>query len=55
VLLITPEEKAAPPVLLIKPEEKADAPIVPNRGDAIKDAPKPAATNDQPPVKEEVN
>lgn len=55
IVLTRPEEKAAPPVLLTKPEEKTDAPIVPNRGDAIKDAPKPAAANDQPPVKEEVN
>ena len=52
VLLTKPEEKAAAPVLLTKPEEKTDAPIVPKLSDDTKNAPKPAATNDQPPVTE---
>ena len=50
-----PEEKTVPPVppvLLTKPEEKTDAPIVPKLGDDTKNAPKPAATNDQTPVTE---
>lgn len=55
VLPATPEVKSAPPVLLAKPEEKTEAPIVLNRDDAIKGAPKPAATNDQPAVKAETN
>lgn len=54
VLLTMPEEKAAAPVLLIQPEVKTDAPVVLNRGDNIVDAPKPAAMNEQLPVKEEV-
>jgi hypothetical protein len=36
----------------IKPEEKTDAPIVLKLGDDTKNAPKPAATNDQTPVTE---
>ena len=51
VLLTTPEEKAAPPLLLTNPEEKTDAPIV-LKLDDTKNAPKPAATNDQAPVTE---
>jgi hypothetical protein len=34
-------------VLLTTPEEKTDAPIVVKLGDDTKNAPKPAATNDQ--------
>jgi hypothetical protein len=55
VLQASPEVKAAPPAILIKPEEKMDAPIAPNRVDEVKEAPKPAATNNQPAVKEEAN
>ena len=50
--LTKPEEKATPPVLLAKPEEKTDAPIVPKVADDTRNAPKPAATNDQTPVAE---
>jgi hypothetical protein len=39
-------------VLLAKPEEKANAPIVLKLGDDTKNAPKPAATNDQTPLTE---
>ena len=52
VLLTKPEEGTAPPVLLTKPEEGTDAPIVPKLADDTKNAPKPAATNDQTPVTE---
>ena len=38
--------------LLTKPEERTDAPIVLKLGDDTKNAPKPAATNDQTPVTE---
>ena len=51
VLMTTPEEKAAPPLLLTNPEEKTGAPIV-LKLDDTKNAPKPAATNDQAPVTE---
>ena len=34
-------------MLLTTPEEKTDAPIVLKLGDDAKNAPKPAATNDQ--------
>jgi hypothetical protein len=51
-LLTKPEEKTAPPALLTKPEEKMDAPIIPKLGDDTKNAPKPAATNDQAPLTE---
>jgi hypothetical protein len=47
-----PEQETAPPALLTKPEERTDAPIVPKPDDDTKSAPKPAATNDQPPVTE---
>src|SRR5258708_39449879 len=47
-----PEQEKAPPALLTKPEERTDAPIVPQPDDATKNAAKPAATNDQPPVTE---
>jgi hypothetical protein len=52
VLLTQPEEKATPPVLLTTPAEKTDAPILPKLGEDTKNAPKPAATNDQAPVTE---
>jgi hypothetical protein len=52
VIEASPKEKTAPPALLTKPEEKTDAPIVLKLGDDIKNAPKPAATNDQTPVTE---
>jgi hypothetical protein len=52
VLLTMPEEKTAPPALLTKPEEMTDAPIVPKLADDTKNAPKPAAANDQTPVTE---
>jgi hypothetical protein len=51
-LLTEPEEKATSPVPPSKPEEKTDAPIFPKLGDDTKNAPKPAATNDQAPVTE---
>ena len=47
-----PEQETAPPPLLTKPEERTDAPIVPKPDDDTKNAPKPAATNDQPPATE---
>ncbi len=46
----SPKEQTAPPELLTKPEEKTDAPIVPKLGDDTKNAPKPAATNEQTAV-----
>jgi hypothetical protein len=52
VLQASPKEMTAPPVLLTKPEEGTDAPIVPKLADDTKNAPKPAATNDQTPVTE---
>jgi len=51
-LLTKPEQETAPPALLTKPEERTDAPIVPKPDDDTKNAPKPAATNDQQPVAE---
>jgi hypothetical protein len=39
-------------VVLSKPEEKTDAPIVPKVADDTRNAPKPAATNDQTPAAE---
>jgi hypothetical protein len=48
----SPKEKTALPLLLTNPEEKTDAPIVLKLGDDAKNAPKPAATNDQTPVTE---
>jgi len=50
-LLTKPEQETAP-ALLTKPEERADAPIVPKPDDDTKNAPKPAATNDQQPAAE---
>ena len=52
VLLTKPLEEPAPPVLLTKPEQKTDASIVPKLGDDTRNAPKPAATNDQTSVTE---
>ena len=51
-LLTKPEQETTPPTLLTKPEERTDAPIVPKPDDDAKNAPKPAATNDQSPVTE---
>jgi hypothetical protein len=52
VLQARSKDNTAPPVLLAKPEEKPDAPIVLKLGDDTNNAPKPATTNDQTPVKE---
>jgi hypothetical protein len=51
-LLTKSEQETAPPALLTKPEERTDAPIAPKPDDDTKNAPKPDATNDQPPVTE---
>ena len=67
VLQASPKQQTAPSVLLTsrrkrrrhlccrcwtKPEEKTDAPIALKLGDDTKNAPNPAATNDQTPVTE---
>jgi hypothetical protein len=51
-LLTKPEQETAAPALLTKPEERTEAPIVSKPDDDTKNAPKPAATNDQPPATE---
>ena len=50
--LTKPEQETPPPALVTKPEERTDAPIVPKPDDDTKNAPKPAAANDQSPVTE---